>query len=124
MASKVDFASNPVAQSCRLLDFEEARVDPGIVANTFFLTVRGIKPCLNMVVTLNPRIYVRCPTYWEIEVVGCLPNGICLHALGQYEVTISLTGITGSVGVEVVGATRSQQFEVTGGCKEEDQYSA
>ena len=123
MAKEVDFASNPTAQSCRLLDFEEARVDPGIVPNTFFLTVRGTKPCLNMVVTLNPRIYVACPEYWEIEVVGCLPGGICLTALGQYEVTISLTGITGSVGIEVVGATRSEQFPVTGGCKEADKYA-
>ncbi|HEX9668718.1 MAG TPA: hypothetical protein VGC93_04460, partial [Thermoanaerobaculia bacterium] len=80
--------------------------------------VRGTKPCINMEVFLSPRIYTHCPDYWGIEVVGCLPTGICLTAIGKYDVTISLTGITGSAGIEVVGATRSQQFRVTGGCKE------
>ena len=92
------FQAAPAPETCKLIDFEECQVVPGIVNNTFFLIVRGTKPCINMQVSLVPMIYVQCPEYWRIEVVGCLPNGICLPAIGTYEETISLTGITGSKG--------------------------
>lgn len=109
--------ANPQPQSCRLVDFEDARVHPGFVPGTWFLTVSGTKPCINMEVRLVPRIYLDCPEYWGIEVVGCLPDGICLTALGPYTVTIPLTGITGSKGIEVFGDNGSEEFEVSGGCK-------
>lgn len=112
-----NLAANPASSSCRLIDFDEAKVFPGFLPDTWFLTVRGKKPCRNMEVSLVPLIYVRCPEFWGIEVVGCLPQGICLPALGDYDVTISLSGVTGSAGIEVIGANRSEQFKVTGGCK-------
>lgn len=100
----------------RVIAFEDAQVVPGIVNGTYFLIVSGQAPCLNMEVALMPLIYVRCPDYWEIEVVGTLPSGFCLPTVRPYTATISLTGITGSKGVEVVGSTDRQKFDVEGGC--------
>jgi hypothetical protein len=104
------------SNSGRVISFDDAQVVPGIVNGTYFLIVSGQAPCMNMQVALVPRIYVRCPEFWEIEVVGTLPGGFCLTAIRPYSVTIPLTGIIGSIGVEVVGANRSEQFKVPGGC--------
>lgn len=109
--------SNPQPESSRLISFESARIHPGFVPETWFLTVSGTKPCINMEVRLLPRIYLECPDYWGIEVVGSLPDGICLTALGPYTVTIPLAGITGSKGIEVIGADRSETIDVSGGCQ-------
>jgi hypothetical protein len=116
--------SNPAAQSYRLLDFDSVTVTPGIINGTFFLTVTGSKPCLNMRVELSPLIYIRCPEYWGIEVVGHLPHGLCLPAMGRYEETIELTGITGSRGIEVIGASGTERRDVTGGCSDAQDFSA
>ena len=115
--------SNPAAESYRLLDFESAVVRPGFVSGTYFLMVRGTKPCINMEVSLSARIYIQCPEYWGIEVVGHLPGGICLTAIGNYDIAIQLTGITGSRGIEVIGATRSEQIEVPGGCSDSQDFT-
>jgi len=117
--AELTFTERPVAQSCRRIDFDSAHVSPGIVPNTFFLTVTGTTPCVNMEVSLVPLVYVRCPEYWEIEVVGCLPSGICLTAIGQFSKTIELTPtMRGSKGVAVVGGTKRKEMEVSGGCAE------
>ena len=55
------FRSNPPVESCRLLDF-----DPVEMIDTQcgpVLRVRGRAPCLNMTVSLLPRIYVDCPEW-------------------------------------------------------------
>ena len=111
-----NFAKNPPSESCRLIDFDSVDVVPGIVPNTFFVIVRGTTPCINMTVSLSPRIYIRCPEFWGIEVIGCLPGGICLPAIGHYEKVMSLIGITGSEGIEIVGATKREKRKVAGGC--------
>lgn len=67
--------SHPAAESHRLLDFESAHITPGFIPGTYILTVGGTKPCSNMTVTLSPLIYIRCPEYWGIEVVGHLCTG-------------------------------------------------
>src|ERR1044072_6819136 len=69
------------------------------------LVVSGTKPYLSMEVTLVPLVYVRRPEYWGIEVVGRLPGGIGLPALAPYQVSIPLAGITGTRGIEVIGAS-------------------
>jgi hypothetical protein len=115
--AEFNLAANPAAQSCRLIDFKKAEVHPGIIPQTWFLVVSGTTPCINMKVSLIPRVYFRCPDYWGIEVVGCLPHGICLPAIGKYQVTIPLASITGSKGIEVFGASGSKKFKVSGGCK-------
>ena len=117
MPKKFDLAANPAPQSCRLINFAKAEVHPGIIPNTWFLTVSGTKPCLNMKVDLVPLVYVQCPDFWGIEVVGCLPEGICLTATAPYSVTIPLAGITGSSGIEVIGANKTKKIKVKGGCE-------
>ena len=64
-----------------------------------------------MDVALVPFVYVRQPEYWEIEVVGTL-RGPALPVPTPYSVSIRLDGILGTRGVEVVGATRRQRFDV------------
>jgi hypothetical protein len=116
--------SHPAAESHRRLDFETVDIVPGVIPGTYFLTVAGTKPCSNMKVTLAPLIYIRCPEYWGIEVVGHLPGGICLNRVVPYVETIELTGITGSVGIEVIGATKREPYPVEGGCVREMVFGA
>lgn len=110
--------SLPSASSVKLISFESAVVRPGFVNDTYILIVRGEAPCLNMKVQLVPRIYIDCPDYWGIEVVGTLPGGICLTAMKPYVLTFALTGVTGSSGIEVIGANKKEKFEVPGGCSD------
>jgi hypothetical protein len=108
-----EFEALPHASSCRLIDFEEAEVRPGIVSGTYILIVRGIKPYLNMEVNLIPLTYIRQPEYWGIEVTGCLPGGIGVAApTAPYISSLPLNGTIGTQGIEVIGATRSEQISV------------
>jgi hypothetical protein len=107
-----DYQSLPQPEACRLIDFEEVEV---ITLESFppqyVLVVRGTKPYLNMEVSLRPRVYIRQPEYWGIEVVGCLP-GIGLPALAPYTVSIRLAGFVGTKGIEVIGATHSEEIDL------------
>ena len=107
----VEFKDLPQAKSCRRIDFGKVEIRPGIVNNTWILIVSGTKPWMNMKVDLVPLIYIQQPEYWGIEVVGRLP-GIGLPAEAPYTVSIALDGITGTEGVEVIGATRSEKAQV------------
>lgn len=110
-----EFNELPPAGSCRLIDFESADI---VVLESFppqyVLVVAGTKPYQNMKVELVPLVYVRQPEYWGIEVVGCLP-GIGLPATAPYTVSISLNGIIGTEGIEVIGATKSETREIPPG---------
>jgi hypothetical protein len=111
MAAKLPTAL-PIAQWCKLITFSKSKVVPGFVPNTFFLIVTGTKPCANMDVTLNPLIYIQKPQYWGIQVVGCLPGGICLPAVVPYSVHIPLQGIIGTKGIEVIGSNKKKKHKV------------
>lgn len=104
----------PSGSSSRIIDFTKAEVRPGIMPHTWFLIVSGVAPCRNMTVSLQPLIYVRQPEYWGIEVVGTLPSGICLPATKDYLVTLDISSILGTEGIEVIGATRSEKIPVGG----------
>lgn len=103
----------PKPSSCRLVDFDQAQI---VTLRSFppqyVLHVSGIMPHLNMQVDLVPLVYIQQPEYWGIEVVGCLPGGIGLPATAPYTAWINLSGITGTEGIEVIGATRSERLEV------------
>lgn len=109
------YQSLPKAESVRRINFDSAEV---LTLESFppqyVLVVTGTKPYLNMEVDLLPLVYIRQPEYWGIEVVGRLPGGIGLPAQAPYPYTVSirLGGITGTGGIEVVGATRSERIEV------------
>jgi hypothetical protein len=103
----------PAPASSRLIDFEKIEI---IVLESFppqfVLVVSGTKPFLNMDVSLEPLVFVRQPEYWGIEVVGRLPGGIGLPAIAPYSVSIPLAGITGTQGIEVIGANRTERREI------------
>ena len=65
-----------------------------------------------MSVDLSPLVYIRQPEYWGIEVVGRLRGGLPLLTEVPYEVSLPLSGITGTRGVEVIGASHSEKLEV------------
>ena len=102
----------PAPSTTRLLDFTEAQI---ITLRTFpprfILRVSGVKPYANMGVELVPVVYIRQPEFWEIEVVGTL-RGFGLPALAPYAVSLPLDGTLGTRGIEVVGATRRERFDV------------
>jgi hypothetical protein len=111
-----EYEAMPRAASHRLIDFERAEVlTLESFQPQFLLRVAGTKPYANMRVELAPLVYVRQPEYWGIEVVGSLRGGVGLPAETPYDVSIPLAGVTGTAGVEVVGAKRSEKFEVPPG---------
>lgn len=105
------FLKAPTPSSLRLIDFSRAEVRPGFVTGTYILIVSGTKPYLNMTVRLSPRIYIRRPEYWGIEVIGSLP-GMGLPATAPYSVSLPLDGILGTKGIEVIGARKTKRFDV------------
>ena len=109
MADSADPADD-VLQSCRLVDFEVADLQQLMTEPpTYFMLVSGTKPCLNMRVDLVPRTYIDVPEYWGIEVVGCVPSGLCLPALAPY--TASLTNPPmGTKGIEIIGAQHRKKI--------------
>ena len=107
-----DFIALPTTQGSRLIDFEKAEVRPGFVPDTWFLIVSGVAPCANMEVSLVPLAYVQQPEYWGIEVIGTLPGGICMTALKAYMVTLDISSVLGTRGIEVIGARRKEQIAV------------
>lgn len=107
----MEFRNYPMAESCRRIDFEKVEIFPGTVKGSWILVVTGTKPYINMKVELLPLIYIQQPEYWGIEVVGCLP-GFGLPAIGPYSVSLPLDGITGTKGIEVMGATRSEKHQI------------
>lgn len=107
----VKFQKLPTSESCRLINFEKVDIVPGIVNGTWILVVSGTKPYIKMKVELFPRIYFQQPQYWVIEVVGCL-LGIGLPANEPYTVSIPLDGITGTEGIEVIGANKPEKRKI------------
>jgi hypothetical protein len=106
------FLKAPASEAVRLIPYEEAKVVPGFIPETWILIVSGTKPCLNMEVKLIPRVYVQRPEYWGIEVVGILPGGICLTATAPYSVSLPLDGVLGTKGIEVIGSNKAEEIDV------------
>ena len=107
----VKFQELPTSESCRLIGFEKVDIIPGIVNGTWIVIVSGTKPYINMKVALFPLVYVDQPEYWGIEVVGCL-HGVGLPAIGPYSFALPLDGITGTQGIEVIGANQCKKMEI------------
>lgn len=108
-----EYEALPKAWSHRVVDFEQAEI---VTLESFppqyVLVVRGSKPYLNMRIELVPLVYVRRPEYWGIEVVGRLRGGIGLPAAAPYTASIPIAGITGTEGIEVIGATGPEKLRV------------
>src|SRR4051794_34613200 len=105
------FAALDPAGSVRRIDFEECDVVGGF-AGGYILIVRGEAPCLNMEVRLLPLIYIDCPEYWGIELVGILPGCVCLDTMKPFLLALPLDGLIGHAGIEAIGATRTKRFDL------------
>jgi hypothetical protein len=108
----------PVAQSTRLITFETAQIiSLMIYPPRPVLVVSGYKPYPTMTVKLVPLMYVRQPDYWGIEVVGAPPGQGRLIPMASitrtpYSVELDLAGVTGKLGIEVIGANHTEQIAV------------
>jgi hypothetical protein len=101
------------ARSTGLIDFETAVVvSPMIYPPQPRLVVTGTKPYPSMTVELVPLMYIRQPEYWGIEVIGSASGLVPAHVPipVPYSVELDLTGIAGTLGIEVIGASHTQQI--------------
>jgi hypothetical protein len=70
-----------------------------------------------MDVSLVPLVYISQPQFWGIQVVGSVsddgePRPTQPIAAIPYAVELDLAGITGTEGIEVIGATTSERIPV------------
>jgi hypothetical protein len=102
----------------RLIDFDRADVvTPMIHPPRPSLVVSGVLP-FQMDVSLVPLVYVSRPQWWGIQVVGSTeagPHPSQPISSIPYSVDIELEGITGTEGVEVIGANRTERHPVSTG---------
>ncbi len=103
----------------RLINFERADVvSPMIYPPQPRLVVSGQTPVPGMDVTLVPVVYVSQTEYWVIQVVGSFPAGphVTQPIAGPvpYTVELDLAGVTGTKGVDVVGADQTERIDVPG----------
>jgi len=110
--------SLPPAQNGRLIEFETAEViSQMIYPPRPVVVVSGHKPYPTMKVELVPLVYVRAPEYWGIEVVGEIRSRSRLLPAAPaepipYVVELDLAGVIGTVGIEVIGANRTERIPV------------
>lgn len=103
-----NFDRLPVTETCRRVDFDWVSIESGTQDHCALLVVGGTKHWLNLMIELVPRCYQTRPDYWGIEVVGMLP-GFGMPGYVDYNVTFSLDGIQGVLGIEIIGATKSER---------------
>jgi hypothetical protein len=120
-AHLADHRALPPPTSFRLIAYDKAEVltlesEPP----QYVLQVSGVKFSPSMTVKLMPLIYVRQPEYWEIEVVGGL-SGAAIPVKTPYTVSLPLGGTLGSRGIQVIGANRSDTFDLPPGQSAIDQ---
>ncbi|MGB5687437.1 MAG: hypothetical protein WBM35_16635 [Candidatus Electrothrix sp.] len=109
------FHELPLSRGCRLVDFEQT----GIVTlweDVHVLIITGKVFASGVVeVKLVPYQYVEQPEYWEIEVVGGCSSRVkdALPGLSpepMWTTAINLKGIMGTLGVEVIGASKREKI--------------
>ncbi|HEY6252204.1 MAG TPA: hypothetical protein VI685_19795 [Candidatus Angelobacter sp.] len=96
------------------MDFRKAVVAPGATPGSLVLTVTGDKPREargGAPVKLQPLSYEVQPEYWKVEVLWDTANAN-VPAIAPFSVSISLDGIRGTKGIEVVGQSRSQKISI------------
>jgi hypothetical protein len=117
----------PVPGQCQVIDFRTATVDPLVSpdpsATDYRLTVTGLLP-FPARVTLEPLVYIRQPEHWGIEVTACpvsapgpfVPksNVLPLPPFRLYKATLDFRGPMGTCGIDVIGATTHQTFDLAG----------
>jgi hypothetical protein len=103
------FESLPRAETCRRIDFDWVEVREATrLGGGRLLLVSGIKPWADLRVTLEPLSYREMPDFRVIEVVGRLAAS-GLPALVDFSVALPLESVQGRMGIEIVGATKSER---------------
>jgi hypothetical protein len=114
-AQLADHRALPPPTSFRLIAYDKAEVlTLESYPPQYVLQVSGVKFSPSMTVKLMPLVYVRQPEYWEIEVVGGL-SGAAIPVKTPYTVSLPLGGTLGSRGIQVIGANRSDTFDLSPG---------
>ena len=99
----------------RLIDFEIAEIRRVPFQDSLYLWVRGRLPAAGFEANLAPRVYHHRPEYWAIEVAAVVKQGASSDAetMLTFEQSIPLTGIIGTCGIVVIGASEIKQIELS-----------
>ena len=104
----------------QIIDFERAELRRMPFQDSLYLWVKGRLPAQGFDARLAPRIYNSGrPDYWAID-VAAFNSLIAANDVGDqddsllFERSVALTGITGTKGVTVIGASHSQRIEIDG----------
>jgi hypothetical protein len=107
----------------QMIDFEMAELRRLPFQDNLYLWVKGQLPAKGLNARLAPRIYHDRPDYWVIEVAAFvdmaeqtdtdLPRDEASVSL-NFERSVPLAGITGTRGVAVIGANRSERIDIDG----------
>jgi hypothetical protein len=102
------FDSLPCAQTCRRIDFDCIEIREATRLGGRLLLVSGIKSWADLRVTLEPLSSREVPDFQVIEVVGRLAAS-GLPALVEFCVALPLESLLGRMGIEIIGATKSER---------------
>lgn len=111
--------SMSAASGARIIDFERAELRRLPFQDSLYLWVKGRLPAKGLEARLSPRIYHGRPDYWGIEVAvfaspaAANDSGVPADEL-TFEKSVPLTGITGTKGVTVIGASQEQRIDIDG----------
>lgn len=97
---------------CYPIDFNGIDIEWYAGRGVYQLTVTGMKPYMNMDVSLSHEAYNGRPAYWRTVVIGCVKNGLLMPLASPYYITMNLDQFVGSRGVEIVGASRKVRRDV------------
>jgi hypothetical protein len=119
MSSTLNGSLSTVPQG-QIIDFEKAELRRMPFQDSLYLWVKGQLPAQGFDARLAPRIYNDGrPDYWAIEVAAFSSLAAANDAsdaddMLSFERSVPLTGITGTRGVTVIGASHMQRIEIDG----------
>ena len=97
---------------CYPIDFNGIDIEWYAGRGVYQLTITGVKPYMNMDVSLSHEAYNGRPAYWRTVVIGCVKNGLLMPLASPYYITMNLDQFVGSRGVEIVGASRKVRRDI------------
>jgi hypothetical protein len=97
---------------CYPIDFSRIDIEWYAGRGVYQLTVTGVKPYMNMDVSLSHEADNGRPAYWRTVVIGCIKNGLLMPLASPYYITMNLDQFVGSRGVEIVGASRKVRRDI------------
>lgn len=106
------------APNGQIIDFERAELRRVPFQDSLYLWVSGKLPGPGFDVKLAPRYYFGRPDYWDIEVAAVTvpspANDVADNDTTlEFERSVPLAGITGILGITVIGANRIKQIEIS-----------